>query len=111
MKKDGYKSLNIQIETHRLIKVEAAATGKEMREIVDEAWAAYLLIKGGTKAPEVQAVPMDQYPYRPENRPWHERLEMTLNDPDEALGIQKNLEWAERTVTAKPPPRKRVNGS
>lgn len=39
--------------------------------------------------------------YRPINEPWHARLEMVLNDPDEALGIQKNLEWAERTVSQK----------
>lgn len=39
--------------------------------------------------------------YRPANEAWHARLEMVLNDPDEALGIQKNLEWAERTVSQK----------
>ena len=39
--------------------------------------------------------------FRKENARWHEILEQVLNDPDEALGIMKNLEWAERTVLEK----------
>ena len=50
--------------------------------------------------------------YRKPNLPWHDRLEMVLNDTDEALGIQKNLEWAERTVREKQkrPAGKRASG-
>lgn len=50
--------------------------------------------------------------YRTQNLPWHDRLELVLNDSDEALGIQKNLEWAERTVRSKQsrPARKRAVG-
>jgi len=39
--------------------------------------------------------------YRRANQRWHAILEDVLNDPDEALGIQKNLEWAERTILEK----------
>ena len=45
--------------------------------------------------------------FRKENQRWHAILEQVLNDPDEALGIMKNLEWAERTVLEK---RKRPAG-
>ena len=50
--------------------------------------------------------------YRKENRAWHDRLELVLNDKDEALGIQKNLEWAESTVRNKQtrPAGKRASG-
>lgn len=48
--------------------------------------------------------------YKPQNLPWHDRLETVLNDPEEAGGIQKNLEWAEKAVLGKTPPRKQPTG-
>ncbi len=39
--------------------------------------------------------------YRPENIPWHDRLETVLNDPEDKVAIQRALEWAERSVSAK----------
>jgi lipoate-protein ligase A len=49
--------------------------------------------------------------YREENIPWHEKLEEVLNDPDEKIGIQKNLEWAENSVRQKRISARRKSGS
>jgi hypothetical protein len=100
-----YKSLTVAPELHLKIKVYAAEHGLSAGDLVEKVWAAYLAKAGLPPLPTAE-VPDAKYPYRPENRVWHERLEMTLNDPDEALGIQKNLEWAERTVRGKTQPRK-----
>lgn len=40
--------------------------------------------------------------FRKENEPWHVKLEKVLQDPDERIGIEKNLKWAIKTVDDKP---------
>ena len=76
-------------------------------EIVDQWLEAY---KTGVVTPLRSEPAHPTSPYRPANIEWHDRLEIVLNDPDEAMGIQKNLEWAVKTVKEKPPPKKHRSG-
>lgn len=44
------------------------------------------------------AVPSTPTAYRQANLPWHNKLEVVLNDASQAPAIQNVLEWAEQTV-------------
>jgi hypothetical protein len=110
MRKNPYKTLNVAQDLHHEIKVYAANRNMPAGELIAQIWAAYLANQDQPRVAPKETASL--YPYRPENREWHDRLEMTLNDPDEALGIMKNLEWAERTVAQKTPRNaKRANGT
>jgi hypothetical protein len=88
-------------------------TGHQQTAVI-EGLELWLKAKSGSNpiAPATDALDLRPNAYRTENLPWHDRLEMVLNDIDEALGIQKNLEWAERTVRDKQkrPAGKRASG-
>lgn len=101
------KSLNIDVETHRAIKQFAAGAGKEMYEIIAEAWQVFANsgLDQSMKSQEKETAEGFG-----KHQHWHDQLEVVLNDSEEAVGIQKNLEWAEKAVLAKTPPRKQRAG-
>lgn len=51
----GKKSLVVGIETHKKIGHESVATGKDMYELVDEAWALYEAQRDGKHATALPA--------------------------------------------------------
>lgn len=104
--------MRLPVELVRKFKGRCSETGRKYQDVVEAVvrnWLANAALTADlkAKAPRATKVPL----YKPENLPWHDRLETVLNDPHEAIGIQKNLEWAEKTVLAKTPPRKQPTGS
>lgn len=82
-------------------KGRCSASGRKYQHVIEQLIREWMSGDRKAKAAASHSPGPEPSRYRPENLEWHDRLEMTLNDPDEKLGIQKNLEWAERTVTSK----------
>lgn len=110
-KRTDYKTLNVDPKLHQEMRMASAESRIPIGVMVEQAWALYIRAKSTADADLPPAIPSIPIPYLAGNKRWHDILEQVLNDPDEALGIMKNLEWAERTVTAKPPKQKKGNGS
>lgn len=94
-------SVRLPQELVRSFRGRCSSSGRKYQHVIEQLIREWMA--GDRKTRSVTTHPASAEPlrYRPENLEWHDRLEMTLNDPDEKLGIQKNLEWAERTVTFK----------
>jgi hypothetical protein len=115
---ESKKQLSVRLPLDLVLSFQGrcSSSGVSYQEVVQELITAFM---AGEPAKAVQpssssvtATTERPQQYRKENLPWHDRLEMVLNDIDEALGIQKNLEWAERTVRDKQkrPAGKRASG-
>lgn len=78
MKPKALQSLNIDTELHKSIRIAAAETGHQMKELVRLAWEAYASM-GRAAPPPTPAVTG----YNPANRELHDKLETVLNSGDE----------------------------
>ena len=92
-------------EGYRAAEARRSLNGHKFQSLLEKFLAAYATGKSSAATGPISELP-DESPlerplYRRDNQRWHDILEQVLNDPDEALGIMKNLEWAERTVLEK----------
>lgn len=104
-KQESGTTIRLPEELKEPLRLRLFETKKSFKATVVELLADYLSRPAGAVAlsqPTPPAAAEDRpQRYRKEHLIWHDRLELTLNDPEEALGIMKNLEWAEKAVLGK----------
>lgn len=107
---DSTKNKNVTIrlsdEQHRRIAARLGSKGHKFQWLLESylEWYSKTGITPWTETPSTppQAIRPDrQSPYRKPNIPWHDRLELVLNDAGEAPGARKYLEFAENNVQSK----------
>ena len=94
--------LTLPAELHKRLKGVCNDRQITMKEAIHESIYLWLSKAGiANEQPPTASANEAAANYRPENIPWHDRMEIALNSPETRSFIQMNLEVAEKLAGSK----------